>query len=94
MKRLLLIFALIGAIVSVSARETLSLKHCIAIGIDNNLSLKMAEGEVRKGKQTISENRAKLLPQINAVAGFNDNFDPPVSVTDGTAYGKKYNITV
>lgn len=93
MKRLLLIFALIGAIVSVSARETLSLKHCIAIGIDNNLSLKMAEGEVRKGRQTISENRAKLLPQINAVAGFNDNFDPPVSVTDGTAYGKKYNIT-
>ena len=37
--------------------------------------------------------RAKLLPQINAVAGFNDNFNPPVSVTDGSAYGNPYNVT-
>ena len=41
----------------------------------------------------ISENRARLLPQINFAAGFNDNFTPPVSVTDGTAYGKLYNVT-
>ena len=37
--------------------------------------------------------RARLLPQINIGAAFNDNFTPPVSVTDGTAYGKPYNVT-
>ena len=31
--------------------------------------------------------------KINAVAGFNDNFNPPVSVTDGSAYGNPYNVT-
>lgn len=36
---------------------------------------------------------AKLWPQISAVAGFNDNFNPPVSVTDGSAYGNLYNVT-
>ena len=34
-----------------------------------------------------------MLPQINFGASLNDNFDPPVSVTDGTAYGKTYNVT-
>ena len=44
-------------------------------------------------KYTIIINRAKLLPQINAVASMNDNFNPPVSVTDGSAYGNPYNVT-
>lgn len=34
-----------------------------------------------------------MLPQINAVAQLNDNFTPPISVTDGSAYGKLYNVT-
>ena len=71
----------------------MSLKECLTIGIENNLSLKSSRNEVAKGKHNISENRARLLPQINFAAGFNDNFTPPVSVTDGTAYGKLYNVT-
>lgn len=78
---------------SASAQKVLSLKDCLKIGIDNNLSLKSSRNEVTKGKHNISENRARLLPQINFAAGFNDNFTPPVSVTDGTAYGKLYNVT-
>ena len=35
----------------------------------------------------------ELLPQINGFANYNDNIDPPVSVTDGSAYGNPYNIT-
>ena len=27
------------------------------------------------------------------IAGYNNNFDPPVSVTDGSSYGVPYNIT-
>ena len=78
---------------STEAQEMLSLSQCLKIGIKNNLTLQSKKNEVHKGKHTISENRAKLLPQINAVAAFNDNFTPPVSVTDGSAYGNKYNVT-
>lgn len=63
------------------------------MAVDNNLSLKQTRNEIAKGKFAISENQAKLLPQINAVALFNDNFTPPVSVTDGSSYGKLYNVT-
>lgn len=38
-------------------------------------------------KTLISENRSRLLPQINIGAALNDNFTPPVSVTDGRAFG-------
>ena len=78
---------------SASAQKVMSLKECLTVGIENNLSLKSSRNQVTKGKHNISENRARLLPQINLVAGFNDNFTPPVSVTDGTAYGKQYNVT-
>lgn len=76
-----------------NAQEKLTLGQCLNIGIENNLSLKIAKGEIVKGKHNISENRSRLLPQINFSASLNDNFDPPVSVTDGTAYGKTYNVT-
>lgn len=75
------------------AQRTLTLEECLRIGIENNLSLAGSRNELRKAKHLLSENRAKLLPQINAVAGFNDNFNPPVSVTDGSAYGNPYNVT-
>ena len=93
MKKLLFTFSLLLTMSSASAQKVLSLKDCLKIGIENNLSLKSSRNEVTKGKHNISENRARLLPQINFAAGFNDNFTPPVSVTDGTAYGKLYNVT-
>lgn len=71
----------------------LTLEDCLHIGIENNLSLQGKRNEIKKGQYGISENRAKLLPQINAFANFNDNFEPPVSVTDGSAYGTPYNVT-
>ena len=73
---------------AIEAQEKLTLKQCLDIGIENTLTLKVARGEIVKGKHNISENRSRLLPQINFAASLNDNFDPPVSVTDGTAYGK------
>lgn len=75
------------------AQETLTLEDCLRLGIENNLKLQTSRNEVLKARHNISENRAKLLPQINAVASFNDNFNPPVSVTDGSAYGNQYNVT-
>lgn len=69
------------------------MEQCLKTGIENNLSLETKRNDILKGKHTLSENRAKLLPQINAIASFNDNFNPPVSVTDGSAYRNPYNVT-
>ena len=78
---------------SAQAQEVLTLEKCLNLGIENNLSLQTKRNEIQKGKYGISENRSRLLPQINGFANFNDNFDPPVSVTDGSSYGVPYNVT-
>lgn len=93
MKKTLFTFALTFLAHYSMAQETLSLAQCLKMGIERNLSLKTYEGNVLKGKHNISENRSRLLPQINIGAALNDNFTPPVSVTDGSAYGKPYNVT-
>lgn len=94
MKKIVLCTCLaLGALFSAQAQETLTLSQCLQLAVDNNLSLQRSRNEIVKGKISISENQAKLLPQINAVAQLNDNFAPPVSVTDGRAYGKSYNVT-
>ena len=93
MKQLVVIFTLWLAWMPVGAQKTLTLEECLKLGIENNLSLEGSRNEMRKAKHLLSENRAKLWPQISAVTGFNDNFNPPVSVTDGSAYGNLYNVT-
>lgn len=94
MKKKLFIFTLAGLFTAhMSAQKILTLEDCLRTGIENNLSLKDKRNEIRKGKYAISENRAKLLPQINGFANFNDNFRQPVSVTDGSSYGVPYNVT-
>lgn len=94
MKRLLFIFSFFYlSVTSGSAQDTLTLENCLEMGIENNLSLQSKRNEIQKGRYGISESRAKLLPQINGFANYNDNIDPPVSVTDGSVYGTPYNVT-
>lgn len=94
MRKLLFIFAFIGCMPhQMLAKDILSLEDCIAIGIENNITLKTKRNEIRKGQYAISENRARLLPMINGYVSFTDNFEPPVSVTDGSSFGKPYNVT-
>lgn len=93
MKRLLFTFAVACTLFPTKAQDTLTLGQCVSMGIENNLQLKTRRNEVAKSGHAVSENRARLLPQINAVAQMSDNFNPPVSVTDGSAYGNKYNVT-
>lgn len=93
MKRLLFTFAVLSTLFPLKAQETLTLEQCLLMGIENNLQLQTRRNDITKGKHNVTENRAKLLPQINAVGSFNDNFNPPVSVTDGSAYGTPYNVT-
>ncbi|WP_300727204.1 TolC family protein [uncultured Bacteroides sp.] len=94
MKKRLFIFTLAGIFASNGySQEVLTLEECLRIGIENNLFLQGKRFDMEKGKYGISENRSKLLPQINGFVNFNDNFDPPVSVTDGSSYGVPYNVT-
>ena len=75
MKQLIFIFTVAwGAVVGSRAQEVLTLDDCLRWGIENNLSLRGQRNEIQKSKYAISENRAKLLPQINGVANFNDDF--------------------
>lgn len=87
-----------GVAVSVSAsilaQTPLSLQECLRLTVEQNLTLRQQQNESRMAKLGIKENRAMLLPQINGVAGWNDNFEPPVSATDQSAAGgKDYWIT-
>ena len=94
MRRLLFIFSFFCLpVASAGAQDTLALEDCLKIGIENNLSLQSKRKEIQKGRYGIYENRARLLPQINGFVNYNDNIDPPVSVTDGSAYGNPYNVT-
>lgn len=75
------------------SQTILTLKECLEMGIENNLSLEGRRKVIQKSRYGVSENRARLLPQINGFANYNNNFDPPVSVTDGSSYGTPYNVT-
>ena len=48
----------------VMAQEVMTLSDCLKIGIENNLSLKVSRNNILKGQHSISENRARLLPQM------------------------------
>ena len=74
MKRILFTISLTVLAGYSLAQEKLSLGQCLQMGIERNLNLKTYEGNVLKGKHDISENRSRLLPQINIGAGLNDNF--------------------
>ena len=70
MKRLLFIFSFFFLFVlrgNTQEVEILTLEDCLRIGIDNNLSLEGKRKEIQKSKYGVSENRSKLLPQINAI---------------------------
>lgn len=94
MKKILFVFTVLCfTSVYAEGQKMLTLEDCLRMGIENNLSLQGKRNDIQKGKYGISENRARLLPQINGFVNYNDNFDPPVSVTDGSAYGNPYNVT-
>lgn len=88
------LFILISLLAFQARSQTvLTLKDCLEIGIENNLSLETRRKVIEKSRYGVSENRSRLLPQINGFANYNNNFDPPVSVTDGSSYGTPYNVT-
>lgn len=64
--------------------QMMTLKECIDVAVQNNLSLSNARIDISKGKTAISQSRAQLLPQINGMFQITDYLVNPVNVTTGT----------
>lgn len=70
--------------------QTMTLKECITLGIENNRSVINAGIDVRKGRTVISQNRSRLLPVISGMVQFTDYLKQPVNVTTGTLLGNDF----
>ena len=56
------------------------LDECIRVGIENNLEIKNSSENIRLAELTLSENRYKLLPVIEAFGSFTNNVDKGATV--------------
>lgn len=76
--------------------DTLSLKHCIELGLENNLSLLQKKEDIHICSIEQSENRHKLIPKIQGFGNFTYNAVPATSLSDGaisaSCWGKIYHI--
>lgn len=88
-----ILFLLIG-VRCMAQNDTLTLQRCIEVCIENNLSLKNKQEDVRIVQLGVSENRNKLLPVIQAYANFSHNVEPATSVGDGSGISAMLGVDV
>lgn len=88
-----ILFLLIG-VRCMAQNDTLTLQQCIEVCIENNLSLKNKQEDVRIVQLGLSENRNKLLPVIQAYANFSHNVEPATSVGDGSGISAMLGVDV
>ena len=77
-------------VTSLSSQKVYTLKDCILLGIENNLTLDNSRLETAKSKNALSQNRAGLLPVLTGVFQFTDYLLNPVNVTTGTLLGSDF----
>ncbi len=87
-KSLLVMMFTIGAVECIAQSDTLTLKRCIEIGIENNLTLQQKQQDIHIAEIGQSENRHKLIPVIQGYANFVHNVERATSVTDGSNLSK------
>ena len=88
LKSLLVMMFTIGTVECIAQSDTLTLKRCIEIGIENNLTLQQKQQDIHIAKIGQSENRHKLIPVIQGYANFVHNVERATSVTDGSNLSK------
>lgn len=88
LKSLLVMMFTIGVVECIAQSDTLSLKRCIEIGIENNLTLQQKQQDIHIAEIGQSENRHKLIPVIQGYANFVHNVERATSVTDGSNLSK------
>ncbi len=92
LKSLLVMMFTIGAVECIAQSDTLTLKRCIEIGIENNLMLQQKQQDIHIAEIGQSENRHKLIPVIQGYANFVHNVERATSVTDGSNLSKLLGI--
>lgn len=88
LKSLLVMMFTVGAVECIAQSDTLTLKRCIEIGIENNLTLQQKQQDIHIAGIGQSENRHKLIPVIQGYANFVHNVERATSVTDGSNLSK------
>lgn len=88
LKSLLVMMFTIGAVECIAQSDTLTLKRCIEIGIENNLTLQQKQQDIHIAEIGQNENRHKLIPVIQGYANFVHNVERATSVTDGSNLSK------
>ena len=88
LKSLLVMMFTIGAVECIAQSDTLTLKRCIEIGIENNLTLQQKQQDIHIAEIGQSENRHKLIPVIQGYTNFVHNVKRATSVTDGSNLSK------
>lgn len=88
LKSLLVMMFTIGAVECIAQSDTLTLKRCIEIGIENNLTLQQKQLDIHIAEIGQSENRHKLIPVIQGYTNFVHNVERATSVTDGSNLSK------
>lgn len=92
-KLCVILFLLIGSD-CMAQNDTLTLQRCIEVCIENNLSLKNKQEDVRIAQIGLSENRNKLLPVIQTYANFSHNVEPATSVSDGSGISAMLGVDI
>ena len=89
----LMVFLLVGA-EGMAQSDTLTLRRCIELGIENNLSLKNAQENIRVSQISKTENRNRLIPVIQGFANFSYNINPATSVSDGSGISAMLGVDI
>ncbi len=95
-KRKLLVSLLLTLIVvnKMSAQDEMTLKQCVDLGLNNNLTIKKSGLEIDKSKQKEWEVISAAFPQITPMVTLNDNLILATSLIPGVIVGKSGYIPV
>ena len=89
LKLCIAIFCLSGnGLLAQNVSQDLSLKECLKLGIENNITIKKAKLDKEKNSFKVNETISKGLPQIEGYGTFQDNLQLPVTVIPGEIFGK------
>ncbi|MBQ8501723.1 MAG: hypothetical protein IJ494_05400 [Bacteroides sp.] len=90
MNRIMTALCYLFPLATAMAQTPRTLTECIEIGIERNLSLNSASIEMDKGKNQLSQSRAKLWPVLGGMLQFTDYLKKPTNVTTGTLLGSDF----
>ncbi len=86
MKRIL-IAGILLSIGTVYAQQNISLKECIAYGLQHHRAVKIAENNIAKSKEQGREALSSYLPQVNVTGEYDYNMKLPTTIIPAGVFG-------